>query len=256
MIKGQIGMGAGWPLHYLGDIGGANLATATAMELPVLKMIESRQGHLRSCIEEVIDFAIVQAILAGELPYASTGKFSKERIAEVGLRSPVAKDSSGEVMSEAGASDDRGEYEYNVVMPSILKRQTSEVVNAVVNMLKAVDPYSQNVDASRWSLKFMLEVLEIPNPQSVVDTIFPEGYEYPQVDAQRGRSDTIPNDGRGQVDFTKNRKPNAEARVGAKGGKEARQPGEIDTSVAEAALLDVIDRAMEHIEHGPEDAAE
>lgn len=258
MIKGQIGMGAGWPLHYLGDIGGANLATATAMELPVLKMVEGRQGHFEGCIREVIDFVIAQAIIKGTLEPAPSGMFSAERL---GLSGSTTDDGDVVGLDEAGSvsNEDRGIYDYNVVMPSILKRQTSEIINAVVNMLKAVDPYSQNVDASRWALKFALEVMEVPNALTIVDTIFPEGYEYPtNVDAERGRTDTIANDGRGQVDFAADRKPNAESRVGAKGGKEARPAGEVPVSTqeadpvmrAEAAMLDLIDRAMDRIEDG------
>lgn len=273
MIKGQIGMGAGWPLHYLGDIGGANLATATAMELPVLKMIEGRQGYVRSCLEEIIDFAIVKAIEKGELKPAPTGMFSAER-----LGIPwVAPDTEGSVQideaegedltkvleaaldpkkTNKGSADDRSIYEYNIVMPSILKRQTSEVINAVTNLLKTIDPYSQNVDASRWALRFSLEVMEVPNPQTIVDTIFPPGYEYPTFEVERGRTDTRPNDGRGQADFQAARKPPAESRVGAKGGKEARQPGEIETSTTEAnpmaraegALLDLIDSALDRMD--------
>lgn len=37
MIRSQISAATHFPQHYLGDIGSANLATATSMELPVLQ---------------------------------------------------------------------------------------------------------------------------------------------------------------------------------------------------------------------------
>jgi hypothetical protein len=43
MIRSQYSVGTGWPQSYLGDPSGTNLATATPLELKVLKMVEARQ---------------------------------------------------------------------------------------------------------------------------------------------------------------------------------------------------------------------
>ena len=42
-MKGQIAAGTGLPVHHLGDVGSANLATATSMDGPLLKLITARQ---------------------------------------------------------------------------------------------------------------------------------------------------------------------------------------------------------------------
>lgn len=237
MIKGQVGVGYGFPLHYLGDIGGANLATATAMELPVLKMVERMQGYWINAFEEIIDFVIAMAIRYGDLPYAETGKFSQESMTQSGT------------LSESSGNSGRGEYEYKIQLPSIMQRQVSETINAAINVVKGIDPYAQNVDASRWVLQFALEVLGEKQPQSIIDKVFPEDFEYPTNDGtNRGRTETTPGDGRGQPGLTQQRKPDSTSSMGQKGMKMARQPGEINTSTVEAALLDAIDAAFDHID--------
>lgn len=60
------GMG-GIPIHYFGDEGNANLATATAMELPMLKAYEDWQKLLGDTLLEVLDFMLSTAHKAGRL---------------------------------------------------------------------------------------------------------------------------------------------------------------------------------------------
>lgn len=244
MIKGQVGVGYGFPLHYLGDVGSANLATATSMELPVLKMVERMQGYWISAFEDIIDFVIAMAIRYGDLPYAQTGKFSEESM------------NSGAFMEAAGSSG-RGEYEYKIALPSIMRRQVSETINAAINVVKGIDPYAQNVEASRWALQFALEVLGEKQPQSIIDKVFPDDFEYPMNDGtNRGRTEQTPGDGMGQPDLKAERKPSSESRLGQKGMKQARMPGEIPTSTIESALLDAIDAAFDHIDSAPVDATD
>jgi hypothetical protein len=57
-IKGQLAAGLGLPMHYLGDVGSANLATATAMELPVLKMMEARQELWEAVYRDILGFML------------------------------------------------------------------------------------------------------------------------------------------------------------------------------------------------------
>ena len=60
------GMG-GVPNHYFGDEANANLATATSMELPLLKAYESWQKWLGDAIGEILRFAIEVAHEAGKV---------------------------------------------------------------------------------------------------------------------------------------------------------------------------------------------
>jgi hypothetical protein len=54
----------GIPNHYFGDEGNANLATATAMELPLLKAYENWQQWLRDIFTDLVDFALSVAFEA------------------------------------------------------------------------------------------------------------------------------------------------------------------------------------------------
>ena len=58
---GQIAAGTGWPSHYLGGDGSASLANMTAMELPILKMVEARQELWESVIRNITKEALVRA---------------------------------------------------------------------------------------------------------------------------------------------------------------------------------------------------
>lgn len=62
MLRAQVSAGDRFPQHYLGDIGSANLATATSMELPVLKHVEARQELVEGVFRWGIDRKIERAI--------------------------------------------------------------------------------------------------------------------------------------------------------------------------------------------------
>lgn len=73
MLRAQVSAGDRFPQHYLGDVGNANLATATSMELPVLKHVEARQELVKGVFRWFIDRVIDRAIDVGRLdPNVST----------------------------------------------------------------------------------------------------------------------------------------------------------------------------------------
>jgi hypothetical protein len=59
--------GMGFGEHYMGDPSSGNLATATAMELPVLKMIQAEQKYFACVYNDLSDFAIDIAVVTGKL---------------------------------------------------------------------------------------------------------------------------------------------------------------------------------------------
>jgi hypothetical protein len=67
-LKLYIYAGLGFGEHYMGDPASGNLATATAMELPVLKMIQAEQKFWASIYTDLTDFAIDVAVIGGKLP--------------------------------------------------------------------------------------------------------------------------------------------------------------------------------------------
>lgn len=67
-LRMMVGSGLGGvPNHYFGDEANANLATATAMELPLLKTYEDWQTLWGDVIKDIIGFLLVTANKAGRL---------------------------------------------------------------------------------------------------------------------------------------------------------------------------------------------
>jgi hypothetical protein len=150
MLRGQIGVALGIPIHYLGDKGSANLANATAMEVPVLKMMEARQELFEQMVTKFIDFCIDKAINEGALP---------EKI-------------------------DRTFY---VEMPNIMQRSIPELVASLTNTMARLDPFAQDVPLKRLTLQQVLTWLGYPDPDAVVRQVYPEGIEnVPQQQQQPG----------------------------------------------------------------------
>jgi hypothetical protein len=79
MLRSQISAATHFPQHYLGDIGSANLATATSMELPVLKAVESRQEVIEQLFRWFFEQVIEEAIKSGRLPEELTAEEWAER---------------------------------------------------------------------------------------------------------------------------------------------------------------------------------
>lgn len=74
------GMG-GIPNHYFGDEANANLATATAMELPLLKNYENWQMRLKGVVEDILDFVLSVAHNAGRIgPRDDSSKYSEHNL--------------------------------------------------------------------------------------------------------------------------------------------------------------------------------
>ena len=68
---GQIAAGSGWPSHYLGGDGSSSLANLTAMELPLLKMVEARQELWQGVIRDLTREALVRAGITDVEPEVS-----------------------------------------------------------------------------------------------------------------------------------------------------------------------------------------
>lgn len=65
--RAYVWAGMGFGEHYMGDASTGNLATATAMELPVLKMIQAEQKLWASIYTDLCDFAIDVAVVTGKI---------------------------------------------------------------------------------------------------------------------------------------------------------------------------------------------
>lgn len=173
MIRSQVSAATRFPQHYLGDAGSANLATATAMELPVLKAVEARQEVWEGVFRALADRAIEVAVKTGRLDKSPDSAF-------------LSDDTLAEAHPTQVADEDASERDltYEFGLPSPLKRMLAEFINALSNMVKTLDPNGTNVELSRLYLTLALQELEIEDPSSYVEKILPPGYVDPIMQAQ------------------------------------------------------------------------
>jgi hypothetical protein len=183
MLRSQVSAGTHFPQHYLGDAGSANLATATSMELPVLKHVEATQEIWEALFRALADRAIDVAI--------RTGRLEERRPAEE-LPQPPTSEPPPQDLNAVQAhptqvqdeQDTKRDLSYEFSLPSPLKRLLGDTINAMSNMVKTLDPNGTNLELSKLYLTLCLQELEIEDPASYVETIFPPGYQDPIMAAQ------------------------------------------------------------------------
>ena len=218
MIRSQISS-ATWPQHYLGDQSNANLATAQALELPVIKKVEAFQELFEGLFRTFIDRVIQKAVDAGTLPTNLTpeerarlkAKKSKNTVPGAPGPDPPGAPAQTEFpasmtdpntngngnaptalsASYEGQTDDEEDTErdlgYEFSMPNPLKRAMADLINSIANIARTFDPNNTNLELSRTLLGVALgQGLEMADPAAAVEKILPEGYVDPMLAAQMG----------------------------------------------------------------------
>lgn len=196
MLRSQISAATRWPASYYGDASQSNLATATSLELPVLKAVEARQEVFESMVRFFIDRVIERAVDTGRISKSLTPVEQKKRKAKSAPNRQPQPDNlepgdtnlsaayEDESKDEAQTERDLG-YEFS--MPNPLKRMIGDLVLAIMNIAKTFDPNNTNTELSRTLLAIALgEGLEMEDPAGAVERIFPQGYVDPAVAAAEG----------------------------------------------------------------------
>ncbi len=65
-VRGMIDAGSGYPPHWRGEAGQANLATATAMQAPTERHLLRRQRYFSHCLQDIVYQAYLRAVEAGK----------------------------------------------------------------------------------------------------------------------------------------------------------------------------------------------
>ena len=192
MIRSQIAAATGWPQHYLGDQSNANLATASALELPVIKRVEAIQelfeGLFRTFIDRAIQKAVDDGVLPTELTAEERAALKKKNPAEE--QDPTDADTGGQLGEayEGQTADEEAterDLSYEFSMPNPLKRAMADLINAVANIARTFDPNNTNLELSRVLLSVAFsQGLDLPDAASAVERILPEGYIDPMIALQ------------------------------------------------------------------------
>jgi IS5 family transposase len=199
MIRSQISAATRFPQAYYGDASNSNLATATSLELPVLKAVESRQEVWEGVFRWFCDRVIERAVEVGRLSSALTPDEFQEAVheraretlqEEYGDRLDQMPEEERKRLTEAHEDKAADEVEtqrdlaYEFKMPNPLRRLLSDLIGAITNIAKTFDPNGTNVELSRFLLGVALaEGLEVENPRAVVDQVMPEDYVDPAMAA-------------------------------------------------------------------------
>lgn len=203
MLRAQISAATRFPQSYYGDAANSSLATATSLELPVLKAVENRQEVIESAVRFFVDRVIERAVEAGrissDLSPEERAKLESEKAKDtVATESPGGAAPPGTapggglslvaahedaVVDEKEVARDLG-YEFS--MPSPLKRLMGDLVTAVMNIARTFDPNNTNMELSRTLLQVALaEGLELEDAAGAVEKIFPPDYVDPALLAQQ-----------------------------------------------------------------------
>jgi hypothetical protein len=133
-IRLMAGAGLGIMEHYFGDAGNANLATAQAMELPMLKKFAARQRYWEDIFKNIMTYVIISAIESGRV----TGKVDYNKNTEGLLVSKrLVKENDKQVLV--------------IQAPAILQKNLAEVSQGIVPLVtNNLVPWEE---AARYSMK-------------------------------------------------------------------------------------------------------
>ncbi len=199
------GMG-GIPNHYQGDEASANLATATAMELPLLKTYEDWQAFWGDVWKDIIEFVLTTAHEAGRIGERDDSKRYSERVTTP--QEAISADNAlgGTAPSEGGISEaepmagsltmvprpetaqpvafgaDKDEqvdttkpvdWYVDVDFPPIVQKDLTQWVTAMKE-LYAILPGS-NVESQKLVIEMFLMALGANDVDQVMERLFPPG---------------------------------------------------------------------------------
>jgi hypothetical protein len=148
--------------HYFGDGSNANLASTTAMELPMLKMFEARQAVFEELFRDIIDFVIRQSASAsgGKLRGYANWNDDKSKLT-------LADPTTGEEIPQRVSVD----------FPPITQKDVVELIGALKSAL-TLDGNSASstpLITARDAARECMTILGLDNVDELVEELYPEG---------------------------------------------------------------------------------
>jgi len=149
-IRLMAGAGMGIMEHYFGDAGNANLATATAMELPMLKKFAARQRLWESVYTNILNYVVQKGIEAG-------------RIENVQLTQHT--DNSGRVVSRRLVAQSMHSNIVTVKAPPILRADLKQVSESMKTLIEA------GLIPVREASRFAMNAMDLPNTEAILSQL-------------------------------------------------------------------------------------
>lgn len=167
IIRGQFS--GAFPDSYMSGTSQGGVAGDQALELPTLKFIEREQEAWAGVFRTLARAAIDAAVENGDLTeWRDPTQSETEAI--------LAAEETGDPLSiEIGEGGKvKRNLDFELSLPSPLKRAMGDLVGAAVETASAVDPNGDFPEMSRWLFGFILaQAFDVENPQQIVDQVLP-----------------------------------------------------------------------------------
>lgn len=209
------GMG-GIPNHYFGDEANANLATATSMELPLLKTYENWQKLLEDVIKDLLEFMLNTANVAGRVgdrddstryadrvttpqaviskPEAANDPDSADTVgtaineamgSSTGPEAPVVqiemipKNEPPSVVATADDKSGKVDWFIEVQFPPIVQKDLNIYMAAIKAFFELMP--ASNIESQKLAVELSLNALGISDVDETMQRIFPPELLSPKV---------------------------------------------------------------------------
>lgn len=185
MFRSQISAGTGLPQHFLGDEGSANLATATAMNEPVIRMMEFFQELWEDVYRQILDkhlevsgLSTKQEIAQLSFSGLTEAESWEDTPGDMGVEDRIqAKQfaiTDGIIIDPMESADDAANKPvYKLTFPPILSRDIGSMLGLVIDAVTGLDPAGDNTDLTRWAFTEILKVMGEVDPDKIVNEVFP-----------------------------------------------------------------------------------
>ena len=174
MLRQMAGLGLGHIFeHYLGDPSTGNLATATAMELPMLKLFEFEQQVWEDVIGDLVTFVVLQGLRFGPREVRALGRVAVDRAGGSPLWVVKPK---GDVDLTVTAS-----------LPPIVQSDVAVWANALSSIAQAEVMTGQQIVPPEQKAITALHVLGVDDVGTIVDDLKANRFEIaavPRTDGQ------------------------------------------------------------------------
>lgn len=174
MLRQMAGLGLGHIFeHYLGDPSTGNLATATAMELPMLKLFEFEQQVWEDVVGDLVTFVVLQGLRYGPSDVRALGS--------------VAVDQAGG--SPLWAVEAKGDADLTVTasLPPIVQSDVAVWANALSSIAQAEVMTGQQIVPPEQKAITALHVLGVDDVGAIVDDLKANGFEIAAVPRTAGQ---------------------------------------------------------------------
>jgi hypothetical protein len=182
MFRQMAGLGSGHIFeHYLGDPSTGNLATSTAMELPLLKMFEFEQQVWEDVIGDLSNFVVVQGLRFG----------NRDIQGMANIRADIAGGSPLWVIDPIGDVD----LTVTATLPPIVQSDVAIWGNALASIAQSEIMTGQQIVPPEQKAQVALNMLGIDDIGQIIDVLKADGFRIANLpavpDTATGQPDTV-----------------------------------------------------------------